>query len=163
MRRSPRRPDSRAEPSELHWRARAGGWSKRMTHSWEGNMSHVDEGALHAYLDGELPHAERAALEAHVAQCAPCHAKLADERALTERAGQLLALAAPADRAAPPLQQLSNRPVRRAWHVRTPVAWAASVVLALIVGYSLRESGTDPRIAEPVASEVAADGYLART
>ena len=27
-------------------------------------MSHVDEGTLHAYLDGELPSVERAALEA---------------------------------------------------------------------------------------------------
>lgn len=126
-------------------------------------MSHVDEGTLHAYLDGELPPAERAALEAHVAQCAPCHAQLVDERALIERAGQLLGLAQPVERAAPPLQQLSKRPVRRPWHVRTPVAWAASVVLALIAGYSLRESGTSGRVAEPAASEVAADGYFGRT
>jgi anti-sigma factor RsiW len=133
-----------------------------MTQRWEGNMSHVDDGTLHAYLDGELPPAERAALEAHVALCAPCHAKLVDERALIDRAGTLLALAQPAERAAPPLQQLSNRPVRRPWHVRTPVAWAASVVLALVVGYSLRGSGSDARIAEPVAIDAVADGFLAR-
>ena len=130
-------------------------------HSREGNMSHVDEGTLHAYLDGELPAADRAALESHVAQCAACRANLAEERALIARAGQLLAAAQPADRPAPPLQQLRQRPVRRPWHVRTPVAWAASVVLALVAGYSLRESGGNP--AAPVASEVAADGYIART
>ena len=131
-----------------------------MTHSTGGNMSHVDEGTLHAYLDGELPAAERTALESHVAQCAACRANLAEERALIARAGQLLAAAQPADRPAPPLHQLRQRPIRRPWHVRTPVAWAASVVLALVAGYSLREEANRPA---PVASEVAADGYLART
>ena len=53
-------------------------------------MSHVDEGTLHAYLDGELPSTERAALEAHLAQCASCRATLTEERALLERASALL-------------------------------------------------------------------------
>ena len=48
-------------------------------------MSHVDEGTLHAYLDGELPPSERAGLEAHIAQCASCRTRLSDERALRER------------------------------------------------------------------------------
>ena len=33
-------------------------------------MSHVDDGTLHAYLDGELAPVERARFEAHVAECA---------------------------------------------------------------------------------------------
>jgi anti-sigma factor RsiW len=53
-------------------------------------MSHVDEGALHAYLDGELPPAERAGLEAHLAQCSACKTLLTEERALLERASALL-------------------------------------------------------------------------
>ena len=32
-------------------------------------MSHVDDGTLHAYLDGELPQAEARGVEAHVAEC----------------------------------------------------------------------------------------------
>lgn len=116
-------------------------------------MSHVDEGALHAYLDGELPAAERAALEAHVAACSACGARLADERALVERASQLLGLAQPAERPAPPLHQLRQRRVM--WRLRMPLAWAASIVLALSMGYYLRgpESRVIPQAAAPVATE----------
>jgi anti-sigma factor RsiW len=42
---------------------------------------------LGAYLDGELPGAERSALEAHLPDCAPCQGALAEQRQL------LLALA----------------------------------------------------------------------
>lgn len=96
-------------------------------------MSHVDDGALHAYLDGELAPVERARLEAHVAECPPCRARLDEERALIARASELLGLAGPAERPAPPLHQL--RHPRLAWRLRIPLAWAASVVLALALGY----------------------------
>ena len=96
-------------------------------------MSHVDDGALHAYLDGELSPVERARLDAHVAECAACRTRLDEERALIERASGLLALAQPPERAMPPLHQL-RRP-RLTWRLRVPIAWAASVVLALGLGY----------------------------
>jgi len=114
-------------------------------------MSHVDEGALHAYLDGELPAAERAALEAHIAVCSACRAQLADERALVERASKLLGLAQPVERPAPPLHQLRQRRLVR--RLGMPLAWAASVVLALSVGYSMRpESRMIPQAAAPVVA-----------
>ena len=97
-------------------------------------MSHVDDGALHAYLDGELSPVERERLEAHLADCAPCRARLDEERGLVERASQLLGLASPPERAAPPpLHQL--RQPRLMWRLRMPLAWAASVVLAVSLGY----------------------------
>ncbi len=99
-------------------------------------MSHVDDGTLHAYLDGELPPVERTRLEAHVAECAACRSRLEAERALIERASGLLALAQPPERAVPPLHQL--RPPRLGWRLRVPIAWAASVVLALGLGYYVR-------------------------
>ncbi|HEV8509687.1 MAG TPA: anti-sigma factor [Gemmatimonadales bacterium] len=101
-------------------------------------MSHVDEGTLHAYLDGELPSTEKAVLEAHLAQCATCRERLVEERALVERASALLGSARPIERAAPPLEQLRRSPPRSPWHVRTPFAWAASIAIALGIGYSLR-------------------------
>jgi len=115
-------------------------------------MSHVDDGALHAYLDGELPSAERAALEAHVAGCPDCRARLTEERALVERASLLLGLAQPVERPAPPLHQL--RQPRLLWRLRVPLAWAASVVLALGLGYSLRgpSSAAIPEAASPVVA-----------
>jgi hypothetical protein len=111
-------------------------------------MSHVDDGALHAYLDGELPPVERARLEAHVAECPACRTQLEEERALLERASQLLGLAQPVERPAPPMHQL-RRP-RLVWRLRVPIAWAASVTLALGLGYYLR--GPSVQFAPQVAS-----------
>ncbi len=101
-------------------------------------MSHVDEGTLHAYLDGELPSAERTAIEAHLADCATCRANLTEERALRERATAVLGSARPAERPAPPLEQLRREPQRSPWRVRRSFAWAASIALALGIGYYLR-------------------------
>ena len=120
-------------------------------------MSHVDEGTLHAYLDGELPSAERAALEAHLADCATCRANLTEERALRERATAVLGSARPAERPAPPLEQLRREPQRSPWRVRRSFAWAASIALALGLGYYMRSPGASPVAsvspapAEPVA------------
>lgn len=50
-----------------------------------------DEGRLRAYLDGELPALERAALGAHIASCAACQGRQAELRAQAQRARALLA------------------------------------------------------------------------
>jgi len=101
-------------------------------------MSHVDDGNLHAYLDGELPATEAHDLEAHVAQCRECRVRLDEERALIARADELLGLAAPPDRAMPPFRPGDREPpVRLWWRVRLPLAWAATVVLALGAGLYL--------------------------
>jgi len=98
-------------------------------------MSHVDDGTLHAYLDGELSPAEAQGVEAHVAQCPGCRGRLEEERALTTRAAELLALAAPPDRELPPFRAGDVRPpIRLWWQVRLPLAWAATVLLALGIG-----------------------------
>ena len=98
-------------------------------------MSHVDEGALHAYLDGALPPDERSQVETHLAGCTECQERLAEAQALIARADALLGLALPEKRAAPPLHEL-RRPLW--WRVRWPVAWAASIMLAVSVGWMLR-------------------------
>ncbi len=104
-------------------------------------MPHVDEGTLNAYLDGELPAAERAGVEAHLEQCATCRASLEEERALLERASTLLGSVRPPERAIPPFEALRRAPRRSRWHVRTSFAWAASIALALGLGYYLRNPG----------------------
>ena len=100
-------------------------------------MSHVDDGTLHAYLDGELTPVERERMEGHLTGCAACRARLDEERALIERAGRLLGLAAPPERAAPPLQSLRRRPGRGGGFL-IPLAWAAVVTLAIGVGWYAR-------------------------
>jgi len=134
-------------------------------------MSHVDDGTLHAYLDGELAPAETQGVDAHIAQCPACRGRLEEERALITRAGELLALAAPPDRELPPFRAGDVRPLKRLWwQVRLPLAWAATVVLALGIGSYLgsgRERVLQPQMASdaeraaprlgdaPVSSELA--------
>jgi carboxypeptidase family protein/putative zinc finger protein len=51
---------------------------------------HVDEGTLHAWLDGALAAGEAAAVEAHVAECASCAAAAAEARGLVAAASRIL-------------------------------------------------------------------------
>ena len=48
----------------------------------EVRMQHLDEGTVHAWLDGALPANEAASVEAHVATCAECSALVAEARGL---------------------------------------------------------------------------------
>jgi hypothetical protein len=93
-------------------------------------MSHVDEGQLHAYLDGGLSAMDAVRVERHLADCAPCREHLDKARGLVSRAAKLLEWASPPERAMPPLSDL--RPTAPQW--RTPVAWAATIVIALGLG-----------------------------
>lgn len=115
-------------------------------------MSHVDEGTLHAYLDGALSPAERTGLEQHLAQCDACRTQLAEERALLERSTALLGSTRPLERAVPPFEELRRVP-RRPWYVRTGFAWAASLILAVGFGYYLSDSLSRPT--QPIAVDQA--------
>ena len=96
------------------------------------NMPHVDEGVLHAYLDGELAGAERDQVLAHLAECAACRVRLDEERALVARAGELLGRAAPPTRQPAPFAAV-RRSHSPPW--RVPAAWAATLVVAFAVGW----------------------------
>ena len=135
-------------------------------------MSHVDDGQLHAYLDAELPQAEAWRLEAHLSECPACRGRLEEQRALIARAGELLALAAPPARDVPPLSFRpgdTQPPPPARWPARLPLAWAATVVLALAAGWYLRgESPIAPAPPAPpdgraAAANAAAPHETART
>ena len=116
-------------------------------------MSHVDDGTLHGYLDGELSPAEAQGVDAHLAQCPACRGRLEEERALITRAGELLALAAPPDRELPPFRAGDIKPASRLWwQVRLPLAWAATVALALGIGSYLGR-GVEPLPQAQTASD----------
>jgi hypothetical protein len=115
-------------------------------------MSHATDGELHAYLDGALTsidptRADR--LRIHLEGCSDCTARLEDARTLRSRAGEILADAAPDVVEAPPFEAILRRraegheetsgaddpipiPIRR---TRPPLAWAASVAVALGAGW----------------------------
>jgi len=112
-------------------------------------VRHADEGTLHSYLDGELTPAEVTELERHLSICAPCRAQLAEARSfMTEADGLVVALDVPHAPTKPFVAPMA--PPR--WRPRlTTLAWAATIVIAVGLGYSLR-----PRFAPAIGSEVIA-------
>jgi hypothetical protein len=53
-------------------------------------MQHLDEGTIHAWLDGELPLEERSAVEAHLASCEECKAAVAEARGFIAASSRIL-------------------------------------------------------------------------
>ncbi|MEO6209722.1 MAG: zf-HC2 domain-containing protein [Gemmatimonadaceae bacterium] len=53
-------------------------------------MQHLDEGMIHAWLDGELSPAEREAAEAHLATCDECKAAVAEARGFVAASSRIL-------------------------------------------------------------------------
>src|SRR2546426_1413733 len=156
--RSPRRPAWRAARSARRCHGRAGGWCRLTKPESQVSMLHVDDGTLHTDLAGELAPAEAQGVDAHLAQCPACRDRLEQERALITRAGELLAMAAPPDRELPPFRAGDVKPLTRLWwKVRLPLAWAATVAIALGIGTYLG-SGVEQR-QQP---ETAADAEPAR-
>jgi len=87
-------------------------------------------------LEGELPHAERATLDAHLAACATCQETVRATRALLEAYRGL----PEADVSAPVAERIlaaarAPRVPRRRW---APLLLAAAVVLAVLVPRALR-------------------------
>ena len=54
------------------------------------DMKHLDEGTIHAWLDGELPPDESARVEAHANACADCAALVAEARGLMAASSRIL-------------------------------------------------------------------------
>lgn len=105
-------------------------------------MSHLEAGTLHALLDGEIASSELPPVQAHLAECAECRARLEQERLLlAEAEGLVETLEVPAGE---PATRAPERP-RPRWGV--PLAWAASLIAAVGLGYVARggnSAGTEP-------------------
>ncbi len=121
-------------------------------------MSAHPETALSAYLDGELPPADRAAVVEHLEVCAACRDRLA-ELAEVDALARELTVEAPSgyfEELPARLRERMRRPAPR----RVPVwtVWAAAAaVVAVVAPLSLRESPREaPTLAEPLAHSAAA-------
>ena len=101
-------------------------------------MSHIPEAELHAYLDQALPRLRCVEIESHLAECTPCRTARDEIAALRDRTTAMLARLAPRRTVPPPLADLRHRAAHRASEqarFRQRTAWAASVVVALGVGW----------------------------
>ncbi|MEO8138606.1 MAG: zf-HC2 domain-containing protein [Gemmatimonadota bacterium] len=113
-------------------------------------MSHLDEGQLAALLDNELTPDEQRVVEAHLAGCAECRALWEETRALATEANRLVATVD----LPPAMKPVAGQPgassgispakaAPRPLPLRT-LAWAASVLFAVGLGYSLRSVSRGP-------------------
>ena len=119
-------------------------------------MRHVTDGELHAFLDGALdllPKDRGEEVRDHIADCSVCRERLQDEEAIRSRAEAVLGDPALGEVALPTFEELRERAeapgsgaavppegskpeVRYRGPLRgIPLAWAATVVLALGVGW----------------------------
>ena len=120
-------------------------------------MSHVDDGELTAYADGAYPANDPDALRisAHLSACDNCRTRLEQAHVLRDRTAQILGFATPGPASAPPFETLeaklstSSRPPRR--HIN--LAWAASIMLALGLGWFGRGAWQDPPMRGGVVQE----------
>jgi hypothetical protein len=118
---------------------------------------HIED-RLSAYLDGELPAPDRAAVEAHLAECPECSAHLA-ELAAVDSATRALPIEAPEGyfEAFPgKVRQRLEAQKARTWSLpHWGWAVAAAALLAVVTPLSLRE-GSLPRLQPEAETPVAA-------
>jgi anti-sigma factor RsiW len=98
-------------------------------------MQHLDEGTIHSWLDGALTPDEAASVEAHVAECAECRAKVAEARGFIAGASRILTALDDVPSGVVPVAQ----PARR---VNRKFLRAAAVVLVVATGGLLVMRGT---------------------
>lgn len=89
------------------------------------NGEHLDEGVVHAWLDGQLTAADAARIESHIAGCADCAAMVAEARGFMAASSRILTgLDGVPARVVP-----RSRSRARIWQVR-----AAAAVIVVAVG-----------------------------
>src|SRR5688500_13699953 len=125
--RLPKPSASRRAPWVPPWRGHGADWWRRIT-IWKvrRSMPHVDEGTLHALLDGELAPEALAEVRVHFATCPSCAARLDEARQLLAETERLVSALELPNRTAPP------RAAREAEGGRDPRPATAGVVADLL-------------------------------
>lgn len=127
-------------------------------------MQHLDEGLIHAWLDGALPSDEAEHASAHVASCAQCAAAVADARGLIAGATRIVSMLDGSRGGVIPIIPPSARPQpapRSVWqrlHLSpSRAALAASILVAAGAVFTVRHEpssppGPAPAVSSPVTS-----------
>jgi len=151
-------------------------------------MQHLDEGTIHAWLDGQLPQDEAQQVEAHVAECRQCADAVAEARGLIAASSRILtaldsvpgevvpkqapfrteaetaranAIADAAADAIVPLDLVVQRRPRR-WFNGASLAAAAAIVVGVGTVVLMQRSGRPvPAAMERTVSSTAAAGRSA--
>jgi anti-sigma factor RsiW len=128
-------------------------------------MEHLEEGTIHAWLDGALSPNEAEAVERHVATCATCSAAVAEARGFIAASSRILAAlddapgsgmpgTVPVHQDATPLRP-ATRPVPR--RSRYPLYAAAATLLIAIGSITINRVRNASPVAGDAVSEAEAD------
>lgn len=115
-------------------------------------MQHLDEGTIHAWLDGSLSADEAARVELHVASCETCSDAVAEARGLIAASSRILTALDDVPRASGARWGRRDRGGRGPFLVR----WRIAAVVALVVGGGALALAGRSRMA-PIALGVSAD------
>ncbi len=141
-------------------------------------MQHLDEGTIHAWLDGALSPDEARQAEEHVAVCADCAAAVAEARGLIAASSMIiskldgvLGAAEPrADAGSSPMNDIAvaraaadarQRPVRRSWFA-APGLRAAAAVLILAGGVAVVQNVTGREELARVVNDASPEAAVSR-
>jgi hypothetical protein len=103
-------------------------------------MNHLDEGTIHAWIDGAVDATRSREIEAHVRQCASCAAAVAEARGLVAGASRILNALDDVPAGVVP----KRAPVaRRQWRA-APWVTGIAAALVLAIGVSRRDSDPTP-------------------
>lgn len=150
-------------------------------------MQHLDDGTIHALLDGELTTEQAEALSEHVRYCAACADRLAEERLIQSEAERMIAeLDAPAPPAAeapvppgnqglepplapeqptysgPPVVLIPERDYERS-RIPRLLGWAATLIVAAGAGWfaSVARQSAPPPVTLPEIQGAPAGAFAA--
>jgi predicted anti-sigma-YlaC factor YlaD len=115
-------------------------------------MRHIPEDELHAYLDQGLSRTQCVEIESHLADCPSCQAMRDGIAALRDRTTALLSRLAPPRNVPPAFEVLRRRAAVVASQRRrrlSLVAWAASLVAAVGLGWTASSFVRAPGAAQP--------------
>ena len=121
----------------------------------DGDGVHVDEGTIHAWLDGALDAVQSARIEAHIGRCGACAAHVAEARGLIAGASRVIGMLddVPAPMVRPAVTPMAGGDLSM-WRVLRVTPARASIAAALVVaagialtrGQLARETPTSTRV-----------------
>jgi len=108
-------------------------------------MQHLDEGTIHAWIDGELSPEQVSEVEAHASTCPECAAMVAEARGLVAAATRILtALDDLPGGVIPSVPDIAPaQVVRRRWYQRTDLRAAAALLFVAGASLLVVRLGTD--------------------
>src|SRR5688500_12798108 len=105
-------------------------------------MQHLDEGTIHAWLDGALDATRSREIDAHIAQCPTCSAAVAEARGLVAASSRILTALDDVPGGIMPKRApaVPARPAKRQWRA-APWVSAIAATLILVVGIRTWNAG----------------------